>query len=235
MAVSNMYGRVRKPVSFNLIGTFSGILGLGGGEGQASECCIWEPVAPPGYTTMGCVVTLGNQTPPNHIVYCLRSDLVALTAFSECILSAPSNPGLLSGFSIWRVDNILGSFSAHPSTECPSANQSWDLNHLLLWNSYAYRSAYKDSASGSSVDHGSGGKETSSQSVNPSGWDVVRSISKATSCTMSTPNFERIWWDKGSDLRQPVSIWRPIVRPGYAILGDCITEGLALLILLIKL
>ncbi|TKY54291.1 Vacuolar protein sorting-associated protein 13C [Spatholobus suberectus] len=43
---------------------------------------------------------------------------------------------------------------------------------------------------------------------------------------MSTPNFERIWWDKGSDLRRPVSIWRPITRHGYSVLGDCITEGL---------
>ncbi|KAK4405432.1 putative vacuolar protein sorting-associated protein 13A [Sesamum angolense] len=43
---------------------------------------------------------------------------------------------------------------------------------------------------------------------------------------MSTPNFERIWWDRGGDIRRPFSIWRPIPRLGYAILGDCITEGL---------
>ncbi|MCD7461323.1 hypothetical protein HAX54_045893 [Datura stramonium] len=30
----------------------------------------------------------------------------------------------------------------------------------------------------------------------------------------------------GSDLRPAVSIWRPIRRPGFAVLGDCITEGL---------
>ena len=234
MAVSNMYGRVRKPVGFNLIGVFSSILGLCGGEGQPTidnDCSIWEPVAPPGYTAMGCVVTIGNQAPSNHIVYCLRSDLVTLTTSSECIFCSPSNRQFLSGFSIWRLDNLLGSFSAHASTKSPSVHNSWDLNHLLLWNSHRQNSASKESASGFTFDHDNGGQERSKQSVNPSGWDMVRSSSKATTCYMSTPNFERIWWDKGSDIRRPVSIWRPIARLGYAILGDCISEGLELFIL----
>ncbi|KAL4193113.1 hypothetical protein AMTRI_Chr06g197730 [Amborella trichopoda] len=58
------------------------------------------------------------------------------------------------------------------------------------------------------------------------GWDMLRSISKSSSYYMSTPHFERIWWDKGSDHRKPVSIWRPLPRPGFTILGDCITVGL---------
>ncbi|PON64877.1 Phosphatidylinositol-4, 5-bisphosphate phosphodiesterase gamma [Parasponia andersonii] len=228
MAVSNTYGRVRKPIGFNLIGFFSGILGLSGGEGQAdvnSDCSLWEPVAPPGYTALGCVVNIGNQEPPNHIVYCIRSDLVTMTNYSECIFSVPSNPCFLSGFSIWRLDNILGSFSAHSSIQCPSVDNSWDLNHLLIWSSNRHYSP-KESASGFTINHDYGGQETSNQNSNSSGWDVVRSISKATNFYMSTPNFERIWWDKGGDVRRPVSIWRPIARPGYAILGDCIIEGL---------
>ena len=43
-----------------------------------------------------------------------------------------------------------------------------------------------------------------------------------------TPNFERIWWDKGGDTRQPISIWQSILSPGYAIPGDCVTEGFEL-------
>lgn len=234
MAVSNTYGRVRKPIGFNLIGLFLGILGHSGGEAKPHtdcDCSIWEPVAPPGYTALGCVVNIGNDAPPNHIVYCIRSDLVTLTTHSECIFNASSNPQFPSGFSIWRLDNILGSFSAHSTTKCPSVDNSWDLNHLLLWNSNRIRSPSRESASDLTVDREYGGQETSNQNVNSSGWDTVRSISKATNCYMSTPNFERIWWDKGTDLRRPVSIWRPIARPGYAILGDCITEGLELFFL----
>ena len=233
LAVSNTYGRVRKPVGFNLIGLFSGILRLGGGEGQVnvnSDCSLWEPVAPPGYTALGCVVNIGNQAPPKHIVYCIRSDLVTRTKYSECIFSAPPNPLFLSGFSIWRIDNALGSFYAHSSIQCPSVGYIWDLNYLLVWNSNRHYSP-KESASGFTVSHDKGGQETSNQTANSSGWDIVRSVSKATTCYMSTPNFERIWWDKGSDLRRPVSIWRSIARPGYAVLGDCITDGLELFIL----
>lgn len=234
MAVSNTYGRVRKPIGFNLIGLFSRIQGFDRGEGHSdldSDCSLWMPVAPPGYTALGCVAHIGNQPPPSHVVYCIRSDLVTSTMFTECILNAPSNSCIANGFSIWRLDNVVGTFFAHSLTECPTKDKSFDLNHLLLLNSNRHHSASKESGSDFTDDHDYGSEQTNNQSASSSGWDIVRSISKASNCYMSTPNFERIWWDKGGDLRRPVSIWRPIVRPGYAILGDCITEGLDLFIL----
>lgn len=234
MAVSNTYGRVRKPIGFNLIASFSSIQGVGG-EGHSDfdsdGCSLWMPVAPPGYMTLGCVAHVGTQPPQNHIVYCLRSDLVASTTHSECIFSSPPNPCSASGFSIWRLDNVIASFYAHSSTEYPPRDWSCDLSHLLLWNSVQHHSSSKETASDLTVDHDRGSQKTSNESAISSGWDIVRSISKATSCYMSTPNFERIWWDKGSDIRRSVSIWRPIARPGYAILGDCITEGLDIFIM----
>ncbi|CAK7326271.1 unnamed protein product [Dovyalis caffra] len=227
MAVSDAYGRVRKPVGFNFIALLSGILGFGGEShsGFDGDCSLWVPVAPPGYTALGCVAHVGRQPPPTHIVYCLRTDLVASTTYSECIFSAPPNPQSASGFSIWRLDNVIASFYAHSSTEYPPRDSSCDLNHLLLWNSIRNQSPSKETASDltDDRDHGS---QTSNDSANSYGWDIIRSISKATNCYMSTPNFERIWWDKGSEIRRPVSIWRPIARPGYAIIGDCITESL---------
>lgn len=226
MAVSNTYGRVRKPIGFNLIGLLSGIQGFDRGKGHSdldSDCSLWMPVAPPGYTALGCVVNIGNQPPPNHVVYCIRSDLVTSTMSLECILSAPSNSCFTNGFSIWRLDNVVGSYFAHPSAECPTKEKSFDLNHLLV-NPNRHHSAAEELASDLTDDHGYR-SQTNEQSANSSGWDIVRSISKATNCYIAIPNFERIWWDKGSDIRRPVSIWRPIARPGYAILGDCITEG----------
>ncbi|KAJ4843890.1 hypothetical protein Tsubulata_025940 [Turnera subulata] len=228
MAVSNMYGRVRKPIGFNLIASFSKILGFGeeGQDDLDADCSLWMPVAPPGYTVMGCVAHVGSQPPPNHIVYCLRSDLVASTTYSECIWHAPPTTWSASGFSIWRVDNVIATFYAHSLTENPPKDGSCNLGHLLLWNSARRHSPSEEAALNKSVDHSSGSQQTSNKTANSSGWDVVRSISKATNCYMSTPNFERVWWDKGSDVRRPVSIWRPIACSGYAILGDCIIEGL---------
>ncbi|KAI7737222.1 hypothetical protein M8C21_001545, partial [Ambrosia artemisiifolia] len=87
-----------------------------------------------------------------------------------------------------------------------------------------HRLSTRESRSDVNVDHENAHQQRSNQSSS-SGWDTLRSISKA-SCYMSTPSFERIWWDKGSDIRRPVSVWRPIPRPGFKVLGDCITEGL---------
>ncbi|KAK8671255.1 hypothetical protein V6N13_037855 [Hibiscus sabdariffa] len=227
LAVSNTYGRVRKPVGFNLIiGSLSRVLGSEGVDGHFdvdSDCSLWMPIPPPGYTSMGCVANIGKHPPPNHAVYCLRSDLVTSATHSECMLIAPSNQHFASGFSIWRVDNVIGSFYAHSSTLCPSKNISSDLSHLLLWNSFWSYASPKKSVPGSAVDNS---QQTSDQSASSSGWDILRSISKASSCYVSTPHFERMWWDMGSELRRPVSIWRPISRRGYAIVGDCIVEGL---------
>lgn len=226
MAVSNAYGRVQKPVGFNFISLLPGIQGFGGEShsGFDCDCSLWMPVAPPGYTALGCVAHVGCEPPPTHIVYCLRTDLVASSTYSECIFSSAPNPQSASGLSIWRLDNVIASFYAHSSTEYPPRDSSGDLNHLLLWNSIRNQSLSRDAVSdlADECDHGS---QTSNNSANSSGWDIIRSVSKATNSYVSTPNFERIWWDKGSETRRPVSIWRPIACPGYAILGDCITEG----------
>ncbi|KAK6779427.1 hypothetical protein RDI58_021611 [Solanum bulbocastanum] len=225
VAVSNMYGRVRKPLDFRLIGLFSDIQGSETAQ-DVDDCSLWLPIAPPGYVSMGCVAHTGTQPPPNHIVHCIRSDLVTSTKLLECIFSVAANTAFTSGYSIWRLDNALGSFYAHPTSSHPQKSCCFDLNNLLLWSSSWYTSSLKvptvDLTSESDHLH----HQTSKQSATSSGWDIIRSISKATSCYISTPNFERIWWDRGSDLRPAVSIWRPIRRPGYAVLGDCITEGL---------
>lgn len=235
MAVNNVYGRVRKPLGFKLIGVFT-IQGLKGSEDHSSDissgCSLWLPVAPPGYVALGCVAQIGSQPPPMHTVYCIRSDLVTSTTYTECIYSVVSNPFFSSGFSIWRIDNVLGNFFAHNSQECPSSSSSCDLNHLLLWNSDMHYSS-EGSGTGMTMDHGYGGQSSNNHSASSSRWDIIRSISEVNNCCMSTPHFERIWYEKGSDARKPVSIWRPIPRPNYAILGDCITEGLGLFLMLL--
>ncbi|KAL1372338.1 hypothetical protein AAHE18_01G196400 [Arachis hypogaea] len=225
MAVSNTYGRVRKPVDFYLIGSLLKILGHDGPDGHSisgSDCSLWMPIPPPGYVALGCVAHTGNQPPPKHVVHCLRSDLVTSAEYSDCLHNIPSNEQFTSVFSIWRLDNAVGSFFAHFSTGCPLKDSCYDLNHLLLWNSN--RAPLMDPFSSFNSDNED--IEDTRKSVTTSGWDIVKSISKAANSYISTPNFERIWWDKGGDLRHPVSIWRPIARHGYAVVGDCITEGL---------
>lgn len=226
MAVNSTYGRVRKPIGFQLIGSCSSIQVSEWHSKLDSDCSLWLPIAPPGYLAVGCVAHVGSQPPPNHVVHCIRSDLVTSTTYSECLFSVRASHSYASGFSIWHVDNVFGSFYAHTSYSFPPPDQCFDMNHLLRWNSIHFSSYFKQSTSDLSADTEHSRELISSRDATSSGWDVLRSMSKVTSCYVSTPHFKRIWWDKGSDLRPPVSIWRPVARPGYAILGDCITEGL---------
>jgi vacuolar protein sorting-associated protein 13A/C len=118
---------------------------------------------------------------------------------------------------------VLNSFYVHNSVEVPPKRTSLDLHQILLRNPKHCTSKIPDSAVSSKNDGNA--HESDGSPKGGSGWDVVRSISKSTSYYTSTPQFKRIWWDKGCDLRCSVSIWRPITRPGFASLGDCITEG----------
>lgn len=229
IAVSNTFGRVRKPLGFKLVGLLSEILQFDKSEGHVdskNECSLWLPVPPPGYKALGCVATVGDQAPANHIVYCIRADLVTSTKYSECLFNVPSNPPYPSGFSIWRLDNVVGSFFPYPSVDCPSNEFCYDLNHCLKWNTYGHHSSSKRSLSKSCLDREPDASQGGKQNAGSSGWDILRAYSRSHNCFVSVPNFERIWWDKGGEFRRPVSIWRPIPRPGYAILGDCLTEGL---------
>lgn len=87
MAVSNIYGRVKKPIGFELIGFYSSVLGF---QCDAEDdCSLWLPIAPLGYSAVGCVANKGRRPPSNHVVFCLRTDLLASTTFSECCLCVP--------------------------------------------------------------------------------------------------------------------------------------------------
>ncbi|XP_062223332.1 uncharacterized protein LOC133922148 [Phragmites australis] len=224
VAVSNTYGRVRKPLGFRLVHVLPGSLDLidSSQSTEENECSIWIPVPPPGYLSLGCVVNIGRQPPSNHVVYCLRSDLATSASFSDCIHTLLPAPGIISGFSIWRVDNVIASFRAHSSTEEPSRIEALDLHHILLRNPNCY--IVKDLNADSSVENDPP-TDQSSHRKSTSGWDVLRTLSGPSNYCTSTPHFERIWWDKGCDTKRPFSIWRPLPRFGFASLGDCVTEG----------
>ncbi|XP_068666865.1 uncharacterized protein [Aristolochia californica] len=228
MAISNTYGRVRKPLGFELVGFVSSFQVSEADTSQfgVDDCSLWMPIAPPGYLAVGCVANMGREPPPTHVVYCLRSDLVTSTVFSECILSVPANSRILAGFSIWRLDNALGSFCAHAAIGCPPKMIGYDLHQSLFRNLGLQVSSSNIPAANFSINSNYKSQKGNNGDGSRSGWEILRSMSKPNSFYVTTPHFERIWWDKGCDMRRPVSVWRPIPRPGFSVLGDCITEGL---------
>ncbi|KAH9312827.1 hypothetical protein KI387_027862 [Taxus chinensis] len=229
MAVSNTYGRVKKPLGFELVWTFSSMTELGN-ESHEPEgdlgCSIWMPIAPSGYSVLGCVAQIGKAPPSNSIVYCIRSDLLTSTMYSDCIYYIPPDSRNQNGFSIWRIENAFGSFLAHTSVEPPPKSIVCDLREMLRRNyndpSFSSKTTNLETSSESIVERNLGLDHKASMSLS----DGTVSMSRLGRYYISTPKFELIWWDKGSETRHSVSIWRPIPPPGYASIGDSIVEGL---------
>lgn len=46
---------------------------------------MWMPLAPAGYTAMGCVAAMGKEPPHLSTVYCVRSDLLTSSFLSDCV------------------------------------------------------------------------------------------------------------------------------------------------------
>lgn len=179
------------PLVSNLLALFSSIQGLELGEGRSAgdvDLSLWMPVAPPGYLALGCVAHKGSQPPPNHIVHCIRSDLATSTTYSECVLSTSPNSCFTNGFSIWQLDNILGSFYAHPTSEYPLKDSCYDLNHLPLWNSSWHYFSSKEPTSTETGQHENASQQSSNRSASSSdGMFSVLFLKKPTTiCQLQT-------------------------------------------------
>ncbi|KAJ7520814.1 hypothetical protein O6H91_19G024000 [Diphasiastrum complanatum] len=236
MAVSNSYFRVKKPVSFQLIwcswGKSDGLRETSPKESSIdidveNVCSIWLPIAPPGYVSVGCVAERGRSPPLLSVVHCIRSDLVTSASVTDCIFYVPPDERKYKqGCSIWRVENAVGSFFAHFSVNLPSQQYLCDLREVLLQTLNVVRNdedkIYPEIESlpiGRSKRLDSGNSLTRSERSGSI-------ISKCGRNLTTTAQFERLWWDKGSESRQAISLWRPLPPPGYAIIGDILVEGL---------
>eukprot|EP01018_Ginkgo_biloba_P025446 Gb_15429 [translate_table: standard] len=230
MAVSNSYGRVKRPLGFQLVWSFSHSGGLGmesyNPDGNVVECSIWMPVAPSGYTVLGCVAHVGTAPPSTSVVHCVRSDLLTSATFSDCIYYTPPNSRDQNGFSIWRTENAVGSFFAHASVELPPKSSVCDLREILRRN-FSNSVSHADTSNREmNAESNIGSKHGIDHRRSMSRLDGIGSLSRSGRYYMSTPHFELIWWDKGSESRHAVSIWRPVPPPGYASVGDSLVEGL---------
>lgn len=69
------------------------------------EIFFWYPVAPPGYASLGCVVTTTDEAPHLDSFCCPRMDLLNQANILEVPISRSSNSKASQCWSIWKVDN----------------------------------------------------------------------------------------------------------------------------------
>lgn len=122
------------------------------------------------------------------------------------------------------MENAAGSFYAHSSTTPPARSLTRDLSETLLRTvSHIFMDMDRPEMK---VDVG---PNQASLRRLPSVNSRIDSIASGRHNTgrylITTPRFERLWWDKGSEFRSAASIWRPVVPAGYAFVGDCLVQG----------
>lgn len=121
----------------------------------------------------------------------------------------------------------MGAFYIHSSIEPPPKSVLCDLRGLLRYglDSGGNDTGKKSTEPASPLDVGSSRRLERRPSSSRLDSMARSPAQSSTRNFITTPQFERIWWDKGSDSRKVVSIWRPKPPPGYAVLGDCLVEG----------
>lgn len=77
------------------------------GKGLDEVFC-WFPVAPPGYVSLGCVISKFDVEPHVDSFCCPRIDLVNQANIYEASVSRSSSSKSSQCWSIWKVDNQVG-------------------------------------------------------------------------------------------------------------------------------
>uniref|UniRef100_A0A0E0R2L4 PH domain-containing protein n=1 Tax=Oryza rufipogon TaxID=4529 RepID=A0A0E0R2L4_ORYRU len=95
---------LRAPEGYQLVGRIKKHRGT---EGVS----FWFPQAPPGFVALGCVASKSSPAKEDlHFLRCIRSDMVKGGQFSEESVWDSSGARTSESFSLWTVDNDVGTF-----------------------------------------------------------------------------------------------------------------------------
>ena len=92
-----------KPVQFTKV---SHVVGKG-----FDEVFFWYPIAPPGYASLGCLVSKTDEAPSINTACCPRMDLVNQANILEGPISRSCSSKASQCWSIWKVENQVCSLA----------------------------------------------------------------------------------------------------------------------------
>ncbi|KAI3918587.1 hypothetical protein MKX01_041907, partial [Papaver californicum] len=231
LAVNANFVRVKRPLSFKLIWPPPDAGALSYCQGainnirssevvpniddrrEEDSCSIWIPVAPPGYVSMGCVVSSGRLEPPSSSALCILASLVSPCAFRDCI-SISFSEQYPSRLAFWRVDNSVGTFLPANVVNLNVIGRAYELRHVI----FSYLEDSSQASMGSSIHEIPLDRDQTVQSERSA-------ISNSGRRFEAIASFKLIWWNQGSSSRKKLSIWRPLVSPGMIFLGDIAVQG----------
>ncbi|XP_023553987.1 uncharacterized protein LOC111811402 [Cucurbita pepo subsp. pepo] len=228
LAVNTSFARVKRPISFRLIWPpvasqdsynyhMNNYDSSPGDDILGQEDCfysIWFPEAPKGYVALGCVVSKGIMKPPLSAVFCIATSLVSGCSLRDCISISTSVPcRCRSNIALWRVDNAAGSFLPADPTTFSVRGTAYELRRTIFGFPEVYLQMSKSSDSHASPSQ----TETSL----PEKSRIVTSGQHFE----AVADFQLIWWNRGSNSKKKLSIWRPVVPQGKIYFGDVVMKG----------
>ncbi|KMT11750.1 hypothetical protein BVRB_5g105600 [Beta vulgaris subsp. vulgaris] len=178
-------------------------------EGNVS-CSIWYPVAPKGYTAMGCVVSSGTAPPPLSSSFCILASLVSSCPLRDCVVIGASNENLLA-LPFWRVDNCFGTFLPTESNSMKLVGGAYDLRHFFFGLSEFTEDNSRSDLRHVSVRHGPLPAESA--------------IANSARRFEDVDTFHLVWRNQGSNSGKELSIWRPLSPSGMVYFGDIAVKG----------
>ncbi|KAJ8763967.1 hypothetical protein K2173_003749 [Erythroxylum novogranatense] len=211
LAVNSNLARVRRPKSFKLIWPPSSSEKSSDNEAE-SYCSVWFPEPPGGYVALGCVVSPGKTQPSPSSTFCILASLVSPSALRDCITIA-SNDLHSWWWAFRRVDNSVGTFLPSDHLTLSLTAKAYELRHVKFRFQESPPALSRDIDVGSPSSH-------------------VDAVQSERSTTISSgrrfeavASFQLIWWNRSSNSRKKISIWRPVVPQGMVFLGDIAVRG----------
>ncbi len=96
---------------------------------EESRLCFWKPIPHEGYVAMGCVASVG-MIPPRKGIKCVRKDAAVSGNVPRMpIWAVRASEKSIPPFSVWPVDETLGTFVVDPTDSYNSGNllEKWKL------------------------------------------------------------------------------------------------------------
>ncbi len=100
-----------------------------GTQKEDARLCFWKPIPHEGYVAMGCVASVG-MMPPRKGIKCVRKDAAVTGTVPRLpVWAVRASEKSLPPFSIWSVDDTLGTFVVDPTDSYNSSNSldKWKL------------------------------------------------------------------------------------------------------------
>ncbi|KAG0557949.1 hypothetical protein KC19_11G167800 [Ceratodon purpureus] len=196
-------------------------------DGEERGCCVWLPIPPDGYVALGCVVWKGQNEPPKSAALCVLAALVTSCSMRDCINikghHRANDMGSQKKWAFWRADNSVGTFLLQIDPKELVEPKAHDLR-LAIANYELF--TVKETVPGS--DHPQTRLSNTLSAIGEEDADTAGLLTAVVSSGRIYENvgrFKLVWWDKGSGSHEGISIWRPNVPPGCAMLGDIAVKG----------